>query len=413
MPVRPVGVLVDGKPANTALRARTPLEEWIELTGEPVDDLGGERMPRRLLLATEVEVDVAPRASDVEIHLDYELEALRAFAAKTRLDFAALAFGSESFDTFHGYRILNARPGACDTLDAIAVSRRAGRLGNNLMQILHATNVARALGVAHVYLPEMPSFEIPATGVRVRELRYHGFGSPGEIEGCSLYGTFLFEDLGPAVPALDGVERQRLVDAYAAQLFSGPVVETVRPPQHIAIHLRAGDLFDRPDPHPNFVQPPLAFYELALEDFRAEHADLHVTLVYEDQGNPVIAPLRGRLEAEGIPYSISSASLADDLRVLLEHRALVLGRGSFGLAVAALSQSLDTLYFPWNEPRFHGLAAVRGLAGYVLEEREPRYIEHGDWRNTPEQRRLMVDYPRANLSVRECTNATIRQEIGC
>jgi hypothetical protein len=201
-PVRPVGVLVDGQPASTALRARTPHEEWIELAGEPADDLGGERMRRRLLLASEVEVAVAG-ASNVEIHLDYELEALRAFAARTRLDFTALAYGIESFDTFHGYRILNARPGECDTLDAIAVSRRAGRLGNNLMQVLHATNAAHVLGVARIFVPEMPWFEIPAAGVQVRELTYHGFGAPGEIEGCSLYGTFLFEDLEPAVGALD------------------------------------------------------------------------------------------------------------------------------------------------------------------------------------------------------------------
>ena len=129
-----------------------------------------------------------------------------------------------------------------------------------------------------------------------------------------------------------------------------------RPATHVAVHIRSGDLFDRPDPHPNFVQPPLAYFTTALRHFAAARSGVHVTFVYEDEGNPVIAALRAFLDGAGVPYTVASASLASDLATLLEHRALVLGRGSFGVAVAALSTNVQTLYFPWSEPRLRGLS---------------------------------------------------------
>ena len=401
VPVRVVGVLVDGS-VPAYVWARAPHGERFPLTGEPPAKLGGVRLPRTTLLASELVV-TAPDAEQIEIYVDYEVHALADFARAHGLDFQTLAYGRQSFGTFHGYRIVGARPGEeRQQVEAVAISRPAGRFGNNLMQLVQATHVARELGVDTVYVPTLPWFEIGSGGFSTDGLMYVSYSKSEEIAVPSLFGTFLFEDLEPAVTALAGVCRQRLVDRHVSSLFTPPPLGEPLPANRIAVHIRSGDLFDRPDPHPNFVQPPLAFFRLALSHFVATRSDVNVTLVYEDEGNPVIAALRSFLENIRIAYSVSSSSLSDDLAVLLEHRALVLGRGSFGVAVAALSESVETLYFPWSEPRFPGLARARGLAGYLIDEIAPRYIEAGEWTNSAEQLRLMIEYPAENLTLQKC-----------
>jgi len=398
-PERVVGVLVDGAVPSRAVRARAPNGDWFELGGEPLAELGGVRLTRETLLASELEL-TAPDAEEIEIHLDYEVHALRAFARGHGLDFQALAYGRESFGQFHGYRILGNRPEEQQQqVEAVAISRPAGRVGNNLMQLIRATHVACELGVDTIYMPPTPWFEPGLLPRRAGQLTYVGYSEVADIAVSSLFGTFLFEDLEPAVTALGGELRQRLVDRHVSSLFAPPPLGEPRPANHVAVHIRSGDLFDRPDPHPNFVQPPLAFYTLALSHFAAARRGVHVALVYEDEGNPVIPVLRAFLATERIPYAVSSSSLSEDLSVLLAHRALVLGRGSFAVAVAALSASVETLYVPWSEARFPGLVRAKRLDGYEIDEIEPRYLGTGEWTNSSEQRRLMIEYPADNLTL--------------
>jgi len=399
LPVRIVGVLVDGSVA-AQVRARAPRGDWFELECEPLAELGGVKLPRQTLLASELEL-AALEAKQIELHVDYEVHALHAFARVHGLDFQALAYGRESFDQFHGYRILGARPEEQPKrMEAVAISRPAGRFGNNLMQLVRATHVARELGVDTIHVPPMTWFEAGPLPRSAGGLTYVDYSDVEHIAVPSLFATFLFEDLEPAVVTLDGELRQRLVDRHVSSLFTPPPpLGERRPANHVAVHIRSGDLFDRPDPHPNFVQPPLAFYTLALGHFATTRAGVHITLVYEDNGNPIIAALHTFLDDAGIPYSVSNSSLAVDLSTLLEHRALIVGQGSFGVAVAALSANVETLYFPWGETRIPGLVRERKLNGHLIEEVEPRHIEAGEWTNSNEQRRRMIEYPAGNLTL--------------
>jgi hypothetical protein len=400
-PQRVVSVLVDGAHPERAVRARTADGDVFELPREPSAELGGVRLPRATLLASKLELSAA-HAAEITIDVDYEVHALGDFGRAHRLDFQALAYGRESFDQFHGYRILGARPGTEGRrIGATAISRPAGRFGNHLMQLVHATHAALELGVDTIYVPTVPWFNGDGAGTTAGGLKYVEYADLDDVEAPALFGTFLFEDLEPAVSVLEGEHRQRLVDRHVSSLFAPPPLAEPRPPSHVAVHIRSGDLFDRPDPHPNFVQPPLVYYTTALRHFAAARSGVHVTLVYEDEGNPVVAALHTFLDGAGLPYTIASASLASDLATLLEHRALVLGRGSFGVAVAALSANVETLYVPWNEPRFRGLVRERGLEAYDVEEISPRYIAEGTWCNSTVQRRQMVEYPAENLEVIE------------
>ena len=273
------------------------------------------------------------------------------------------------------------------------------------MQLVHATHAALELGVDTVYVPAIPWFNGDAAQTISGALTYVTYADLHDVDAPALFGTFLFEDLEPAVTVLDGELRQRLVERHVSSLFAPPPLAEPRPPNHVAVHIRSGDLFDRADPHPNFVQPPLAYYTAALRHFAAARSGIQVTLVYEDEGNPVVAALHAFLESAGLPWTISSGSLASDLATLLEHRALVLGRGSFGVAVAALSANVETLYLPWSEPRLHGLVRERRLDAYVVEEVTPQYIADGTWRNSIEQRCQMIEYLAGNLSVASVENS--------
>lgn len=398
-PERVVGVLVDGATPDRAPRGRAPNGDRFELRSKPLAELGGVRLARETLLVSELEL-ATPDAAEIEVHVDYEVHALHAFACVHGLDFQALAYGRASFDQFHGYRILGHRPDdQPQRVEAVAISRPVGRFGNNLMQLVHATHVARELGVNTIYVPPMPWFEVGPLPRRAAGLHYVDYSDVEDIAVPTLFATFLFEDLEPAVTTLDGELRQRLVDRHVSSLFTPPPHGEPRAANHVAVHIRSGDLFDRPDPHPNFVQPPLAFYATALSHFAESHSEIHVTLVYEDEGNPVIAALQSVLGRTPSSCSVSSSSLEDDLSVLFAHRALVLGRGSFAVAVAALSENAERLYFPWSEPRFPGLAKERRLDGYLIEEISPRHIGAGEWTNSDEQRRRMIEYPADNLMV--------------
>ena len=88
----------------------------------------------------------------------------------------------------------------------------------------------------------------------------------------------------------------------------------------------------------------------------------------------MIAALRAFLEARSSPSRSRAPRSPPTSPTLLEHRALVLGRGSFGVAVAALSTNIQTLYFPWSEPRLRGLSRERDLNAFLIDEISPQYI---------------------------------------
>ena len=61
-------------------------------------------------------------------------------------------------------------------------------------------------------MPGLPWFEPSANVTIAAGLTYVGYSDLDDIAVPSLFGTFLFEDLEPAVTTLGGELRQRLVD---------------------------------------------------------------------------------------------------------------------------------------------------------------------------------------------------------
>jgi hypothetical protein len=135
---------------------------------------------------------------------------------------------------------------------------------------------------------------------------------------------------------------------------------------------------------------------------------LKVLIVYEDDGNPCIALLHRWLLEQGVPVRLQSASLAEDVAALIDAPHLVFGHGTFGYAICRLSTHIKTLHY--FEPELGGRYAFIPGIDHVFAVRDDRgdYIKAGvwdnasyEWRNTPEQRAMMADYPEASLVIEE------------
>ena len=162
----------------------------------------------------------------------------------------------------------------------------------------------------------------------------------------TLCGTFFYKKSFAELLDCKAAEEQEIVDTHVAPLCVALRDLEPSPANHIALHIRSGDVFSRKSSHPGYPQPPLAFYEMAVGWFGANGEAVHATLVFEDRGNPVVNALEASLKAKGVETRTQSSSFHEDLRTLLKHGALAFGRGTMGKAVFRLSPYARVIFFP-------------------------------------------------------------------
>lgn len=288
-------------------------------------------------------------------------------------------------------------------IQALHIAYTQGRFGNHLHQVGNAVCLARRLGIPRIYVTKLRLLEIDrpisvadVTLLPESELRHD---NPGAV----LCGTFYYgQALGRA---FEGVTYRDVVEA--ARAVGQPMFrrQAVPPPfmpgaTDLVIHLRAGDIFVRPQPDSGYVQPPLAFYRLCVEFARAQLGVARAILVYEDEGNPCVPALKSWLDEIAFPYVAETRRFEEDLAIMLAASHCVFGRGTLGRAVAILSDNMRTLFHSWLESDFTGISEVTGVRTIVVEDVAGGYIKIGDWRNTPEQKQTMLDYPIESLRLK-------------
>jgi F5/8 type C domain len=285
-------------------------------------------------------------------------------------------------------------------VEAFYINATQGRFGNHVKQIGTAVALAEHLGVPRVYLTKLGMLEID------RPIK---FGTVTVLPDTELKrdrptgvlcGTFYFKQpLGRAFHGMNYRHIARAARAVGQPLFHrlAPAPAFIPEATDLAIHFRAGDIFSRRSPHPSYPQPPLAFYRLCVDFARVHLGTRRVILVYEDEGNPCVGAVKCWLDEIGFPYVSQSRTLEEDLAVLLAAQHCVFGRGTFGLAIAILSRNMRTVFHSWLEGNFRALPEVADIRAIMVEDAANGYIRLGDWRNTPEQRRMMLDYPIGSL----------------
>lgn len=273
------------------------------------------------------------------------------------------------------------------------------RFSNALIQIAHAVLFAHGIEARNVFVPECKrTRDIFPKGnqfpCQELEVTIH-IGNPVGRDNC-LEGRFLhirssqtefYKNLPSTYEAIRSF-------SYATNLYDQ--TETLGTDEMV-IHIRSGDIF-RPQGmiHPGYGQPPLSFYRKAVEHGKPRI----VHLVYQDMHNPVIRPLKKWLRERSIPFTKpQKSSLRKDIKTLVSAQTLVAGRGTFIPGVVSLGENLKTIYC-FDEAL--NLLGLQGVTYHVIKDRSRKYvdsIQRYNWRNSPEQRELMISYPDEELEL--------------
>lgn len=285
-------------------------------------------------------------------------------------------------------------------VDGVLVNS-VGRFGNSVIQFGNALEIARAL--------------------EAREIRYFRWDAIGNQD-------FSVDDTTVSrLPALrsgkNGISRV----LWRTQAFRGALIDfdtsTRQPPswtrnlasahslepgkirkqsQVLTIHLRSGDVFGV-RPHPEYGQPPFAFYERVLR-----HRNWNsVRLVTEDDSNPCREKILGWCEENGIPCLVSGSDIGSSIEILRSSAHIAIGQGTFVPAIQLLDDEARSFYVFSSEP--HPLLLMKPNSIFQVSDNDGAYIAgvmNQNWRNSEEQRNLMRNYPVANLSKPRRPNAS-------
>lgn len=266
-----------------------------------------------------------------------------------------------------------------------------GRFGNSVVQLATAHELALALGVPTILTPLLwylpPGEWYPSDAVRVVN---GGVADDAEHRGLSTLSGILYfpEEFEP-------LDLHAGVSDFLRELSSViqiPHFESALPESHLVIHLRGGDIF-RGDIHGGYGQPPLAYYSKIL----ASRQWTDVTVVFEDDANPVVGPLIRELAQRGA--HLQSGSLEEDISVIMRAKTLVVGSGTFCPVIVGLSPHTETVY-SFCEP--FAPFSNRLLKRMVVTDVGGTYAQSllgGRWHNTPAQREMMLTYPPEDLTI--------------
>ncbi|WP_143593710.1 hypothetical protein [Synechococcus sp. 1G10] len=323
---------------------------------------------------------------------------LSRFAHEYGLDLSALTDEPIAAGPSDSYRILpGAEPCGHEPLlrqiTALQI-RSPMRFGNSLIQLSNAIELAGLHGISRIYAPgfwwvvSSPAPVIPAIQVITN------LAGPQEriLEGMFYYKRTLRTLYQ---------QPEKCIDAIRNNLFHVrqqiPLLKAREPlrDDHLVLHIRSGDVFHGKG-HPLYGQPPLSFYTLILRRWPWRKA----TIVSEDRLNPVIDRLLGGTIPNLPPMEHRTASLQEDLELLLRARSLVCSLGTFMPAVLSLSANVrrvilfERLWYARTLQQRADLLVVKDSVGDYC-----RGVLDKNWQNSKQQRELMLGYPEGRLQL--------------
>lgn len=273
-----------------------------------------------------------------------------------------------------------------------------GAFGNSLFQYSLAIEIALNLKIKYIQVAKggMLNIEEPIT---LGDITFLPHDAKLPDDGCFLQGQFFVREYFPG-----GLEqsnhniRKYIANNYIKKIFGKIPFETInwRNDKQFLIHIRSGDIFSTWI-HPYYIQPPLAFYQMAINKLLEQGEINSVKLVFENRLNPVIDELEKWLKENNIPFYVQSGSLIDDISSLLNAKHMAFGLGTFGMAISLLSDTVKNVFYfsPDGNYPYNSVYNIENL--YNFFDKSGGYIKSGHWDNSEEQRKLMVDYPIGNL----------------
>lgn len=259
----------------------------------------------------------------------------------------------------------------------ISITRWTGRFGNNCFQLIHAVHLARELRLEKVEFPRLRRF----AGQNIVITR--GDNPVSGMEGDFYKWRQTFPCAAPGLRQRKEICLSYILPIYrASETLEPELKKAVGLDDSLVIHVRSGDVFGR-SPHPNYVQPPLWYYRQILREQNWKN----IFLVSEDMNNPVIRQMCD--DFPGIVFMARSFSL--DFAMLRHARNLVGSKSTFSIAAFYFNREVCRFWMP-GFPGMKSSAFKREFPKIVKVVDCPGYIPIGQWRNTGQQRRMMLDY---------------------
>jgi len=237
-----------------------------------------------------------------------------------------------------------------------------GRFGNNILQIIRCIHYCfiygheRILIPIHIYLNtrEILIKEIKNKHTEIIEDTFFNFTKDLEPKLMRLYYEKYIKNIINL--NLDNIEINK---------------------NDLFIHIRSGDVF-KINPHSYYVQPPLIFYKNIIQNYQKTN------IIYEDEKNPCVNELKKLNNV-----NMLNTDIEQTLREFLKATYLAIGFGTFGLLLYIMNPNLKKIYMPlyvYEE-------MPKGDYGIQVELIDlPNYIKCGEWKSTPEQLDLMINY---------------------
>lgn len=244
-----------------------------------------------------------------------------------------------------------------------------GRLGNNIQQISNAIYFCKE-NKLNFYCPRHSMIEPYALS----------FGNDSAFSSRFFFFNGVEKDF---ICDEEGLAKNRksILENYLTPRLKTISIEI--PETTLVIHIRGGDIFIN-SPHRFYVQNPLAFYLPIINKYDK------TIVVCEDHSNPIVAEL-SRIEK----VSIQSSSVQGDFSTLLSATNLVTsGVGTFGIAAAFCSKKIKNLYCTdlFLQEHMNPLELKQHSSINVEITKLNNYIAIGEWQNSIEQRKKMLNY---------------------
>ena len=252
----------------------------------------------------------------------------------------------------------------------LKISKWCGRLGNNILQLKNAIQVALFYNCNII----IPNHEYFTTNYIIVDSTINKNNSIKIT-----HDFFNFELINNIDRNLFNINMDKTIDILK-QIFR---IKNVSPlhDNDLVIHIRSGDIFKQ-KPHQSYIMPPLSYYTNIINNNNFNN----ITIIAECKSNPCI----NKLLALYPKIKFIKQSLDRDIKLLLASANVIESFGSFVPALLLVSNNIKNLYKPSYQVNFFGATSYK----INIHETDLNHYKNllSPWQNTKKQINIMLTY---------------------
>jgi hypothetical protein len=243
----------------------------------------------------------------------------------------------------------------------IKISKWYERFGNNMLQLANACCYS-VLNNAYFQSPQ------------------HEFVDIFTINNYIKYSYTIEESFFYNYEKYDKIRHEYVKKYIRPNLINIPEYDPINN-DTVIIHIRSGDVFTK-EPHSKYIQNPLSYFQKIIKNYEK------TIVVCEDSNNPVINEFKKNSNIQ-----VKFLSLQETIAMMLAAQNIVFsGVGTFGPICAMLSNNLKKIYMTNisnidNQWFFDTSINIEHTNISLC-----KYISPNTWKNSAEQRELMIKY---------------------